>query len=515
MRGHLFVVDGNIEKLAVDAWYLPVDRIFNVTNVWADTRSKIAQDIWDERTFDWGQDELARFLAVVDDSDVWLGNVGRKSSVDASHYAECAIHFVTKASEKWRKENPEEPRLPLVAINHLGTGQGGARELHGHVLTHLITALNRELDNGLRADIVLVSWGQIPESAAQFARFKRKSNWREDPQWRFEYEQDRLHDTAQDLAFRICRKSAAIFMGAGVSKGAGLPGWSELLIELGRETRPLTTETDLQAAGDPRDQANLLDRRFKESGQSFTSSLQRRFKTAKYSLQHGLIASLPCEEFITTNVDELFEDACSTAGRSITVMPHAVKSPRWLLKLHGTIKNESSLVFTRDNYLQSIRANRALFGLVQAMLFTRHMIFIGYGLGDEDFHEVVYDVRSAFQQGSDTEVFGTALTLVDDPVKAELWKDVLDIVPMRPAGTPVSEAVRDLERFLDLVGMLASDRFSFILDVQYSGLLDPNEKELAERLHSVADVIVRNGTADHSWQEVRELLERLGFKDHR
>ena len=65
----------------------------------------------------------------------------------------------------------------------------------------------------------------------------------------------------------------------------------------------------------------------------------------------------------------------------------------------------------------------------------------------------------------------TTIAIFDDSLQAELWSDVLDVIPMRPASDDrnptadeIAGAVRDAERFLDLIGMLASSRSAFLFD---------------------------------------------------
>jgi hypothetical protein len=283
-----------------------------------------------------------------------------------------------------------------------------------------------------------------------------------------------------------------------------------LLIEIGQCTTPPTTREDLAQLGDPRDMANLLKLRLSRDSKSLDELLTSRLEGSKYSLQHGLLSSLPCNEFITTNVDELFEMAASTKERTLKVIPSNTESDRWLLKLHGTISKESTLVFTRESFMDLSRTSRALFGLVQAMLFTRHMIFVGYGLGDEDFHEVVYDVRSAFPGRNLSRTIGTALTLVEDPVKQDLWSDTLEIVAMRPANTELRVAARDLERFLDLVGMLSSDRSAFLLEEKYEEMLEDDERKLAGVLRPIVQEARQHFDSESAWRDIRQTLRQLG-----
>ena len=508
-RAHLFVIDGDLKKVAVDAWYLPVDQGFHVTPAWIDVVARLDPQRARRRD-SWEPGELARYLGDDDGAAVWLGNVGRYEA-DIRHYTDCALQFVEKATDKLKRERPLLDRRPIVAIPHLGTGEGGARKRHGDLLTGLIHAITTAMNEGrIEADVLLVSLGPTPEAAAQRARFGGPEEWRTDPQWQFDFDQERLHDKAIELADLIRGERAAIFMGAGVSIGAGLPGWVSLLEEVGRHTHPPTSRVELDAVDDPRDMASLLHKRLEKDGRSLARLLSDRLVSSKYSLQHGLLASLPCNEFITTNVDELFERAATATTGKLKVVPNQSESDRWLLKLHGTIADEDSLVFTRDKFLDLGRGSRALFGLVQAMLFTKHMLFVGYGLGDEDFHEVVYDVRSAFPDKMLSRRIGSALIPLDDPIKRELWEDTLDIVSMRPSDHKLSDAVRDLERFLDLVGMLSSDRAAFLLEPRYEGMLTDDEQRLLGKLRTLVEEAEGHTDEQSAWRDLRLLLRRLG-----
>lgn len=507
-RGHLFVVDADLTKIAADAWYLPVDHDFNVTDHWVAIAERL--DPLHSTRGPWAKDELARFLGYDDRSAVWWGDVGRDGT-DIVHYSRCALQFIAKATERHRQDHPSSSRRPVLAMPHLGTGRGGAKWSHGDLLKNLISAITDQMNTGdIDADVILVSFGPTSEAAAQRVRYGEHDSWRDDPQWQFEFDQDRLHAKAVELATLLRHDRAAIFMGAGVSIGAGLPGWISVLESVGADTKPPTTIEELRALTDPRDMANLLQRRLAKEGGSLARLLSTKLSTSKYSLQHGLIASLPCNEFITTNVDELFEQAATATTGTIKVVPNQSESDRWLLKLHGTIADEASLVFTRDNFLDLGRGSRALFGLVQAMLFTKHMLFVGYGLGDEDFHEVVYDVRSAFPNKMLDRRIGTALIPKDDPIKRELWDDTLDIVSMRPTDQDVGEAARDLERFIDLVGMLSSDRSAFLLERQFDGMLSDSERGLRDGLDELLAEARLHSDDDSAWRDVRQLLRRLG-----
>src|SRR3712207_8779016 len=51
---------------------------------------------------------------------------------------------------------------------------------------------------------------------------------------------------------------------------------------------------------------------------------------------------------------------------------------------------------TTEIYTLSLHDALPIFvGMVQALLITRHMLFVGFSLTDDNFHRIAYDVRSA------------------------------------------------------------------------------------------------------------------------
>src|SRR3989442_1582129 len=99
----------------------------------------------------------------------------------------------------------------------------------------------------------------------------------------------------------------------------------------------------------------------------------------------GLIDDLPLPWHLYArptwpSYDQLYEAAVETADRECAVLPYEpVRSQaRWLLKLHGSLDHPEDIVLTRNDYLGLAERAGALFGILQAMLMTRHMLFVGY-----------------------------------------------------------------------------------------------------------------------------------------
>jgi hypothetical protein len=182
----------------------------------------------------------------------------------------------------------------------------------------------------------------------------------------------------------------------------------------------------------------------------------------------------------------MFESAARIDDRGLAVLPASPLSTdgRWLLRLHGSVDEPEKIVLTRSDFLDMPRQYGALMGLVQGLLLMRHMMFIGYSLQDEDFHEVIHNVRAARGGLAADGGRGTVLTLFRDELEQELWVDDLQVVPMLAVAYEKdlqTDAARQLEIFLDLVGYLSTTSASFFLDLTYSSL-SQDEAELRKAL---------------------------------
>jgi hypothetical protein len=294
-----------------------------------------------------------------------------------------------------------------------------------------------------------------------------------------------------------------------VSASAGLPTWEQLLDELATRSG---LDDDLRAGLSrlpPQDSAALLARELGRD--ALESFVKERFGPGCYALAHALIADLPVQEFVTTNYDPLVELAAEGIGRRLTVLPfdEAVPGAPWLLKLHGDAAHPQSVVLTREEYLQLGDSRAALAGVLHALLLTRHVLFVGTSMLDDDLIRIAHQVRSAVRfDGAGTRRSGTVLALREDRARARLWEQDVETVTMAAADAPSPEAARRLEVLLDLIGCLSTPPTGYLLDPAYRGLLDDEERALSDALEQVAGALPEAS----SWagQEVAALLRRLG-----
>ncbi len=359
------------------------------------------------------------------------------------------------------------------------------------------------------ADVVLVLHSPAAFAAAQQARLRlaQSTAWRE------------LDQRQREHAARLARLARAdrlvLFLGAGASIGAGLPSWRELLGALADEARLTAPEKEELRHLEPRDAGRVLDKRLALLDRRLGSTVAALTSANRSSLVHQLAASLPVTEAVTTNYDTLFEGAWRGAGRSPRVLPweSVTDAECWLLKLHGTVDDDESIVLSRDDYLRFEGEGVALAGIVQAMLLTRHMLFVGYSLSDDNFHRLVHQVRTAIGARDQRPGghFGTALTPSVPGIGDALWEGDVEFVS---TASDAGADPRRLAILLDLVAALAAAPAAHVLDDTYSQLFSAVEMKLRDRVLEIWRLLDDPDLPDATREAVRDAIERIGKPGH-
>ena len=521
MGGHVFVVNGDLTKIACDAVLIPVDETWWVeTAAFGSLLGILDRGVVPGHPDEWPDNGM--WLAVHGDTDgskafrdpdVWVGDIGRQDMPDSSHFAQRATAFVAAASRQVREtiqaraaasKSDQPPRRPLLCLNVLGSGAGGKRTQRGQLLEALIPALD-EAALSADCDVILVCFGETMYAAAQSIRRRHAIGKPAHSGWA--QLGDELKEHADRLASIARDGHLVLFMGAGVSADVGVPAWMPLLASLAQDLLGFDEKRlELLSKLDPRDQAHLIETL--TGPHAFKAALDAKMTMTRHGLAHALLASLPCAEVVTTNFDELFEHASDAPGRRLAVIPGGEVKPgeRWLLKLHGTLGGD--VVFTRSDYFSATSSHAALRGIVQAMLLTRHMLFVGYSLADEDFNQLVHEVRQA--RGDTALSLGTALFPEGNPLLPTIWPD-LTIVSPDESNLEFSERVRRLWIMLDWVGMQASSPMSYLADESFGEMHSEDEMEISELVGRLVEFRSRAGSSSSAaWTELDQFLSRFG-----
>lgn len=514
MRGHVFVVRADIRRLVCDAWLLPTDaRPYVVPGWFAPPRDAAPATLAWLATFRdavgracaaaFGRNEYVRVIDAPSPSGavpILTRTAADFATVDWDLMQKAVAAFVKQARRLPRSGPAGRRRRPLLAVPAVGTGSGGGAAVKGEALDQLLHRLSALADG---VDLALVVGSPAMAAAA---RSHRRHGQHRDGFIR-ELGQPLVAE-AELLAERVRRGEVVLFTGAGTGVPAGLPTWDGLLRQLaGGDT---FTEPDLQALS-ALDKAAIIERKLGRKG--LVDAIAEAVIGDRYALSHALLANLPISEAATLNYDELLETAAADAGRRLAVLPYERPGGEydgWLLKLHGCVRPDrrADIVLTRADYLSLSQHRAALTGLLQAMLVTRHMFFVGFGLGDEHFHAVIHDVRRALLAPGDAakEPFGTALVLRPQPAAELVWADDLRLLAMGGDDAP-----RRLEIFLDLVANESDQGWQHVLDDSFTSVLEGPEVALRGYLQTLiaARGVLEGGGA---WPAVETMLKRFGWE---
>jgi hypothetical protein len=398
----------------------------------------------------------------------------------------------------------------------VGTGCGGGRCQTGEIIPLLFDEMEQAAQT-FGYDVVLVTNEAPTFAAAQAERSRRVGNPQHFPQMTACL-QNELEGIARDIA----RDNLVLFLGAGISAGAGLPLWAKLLDDLASAAEMSAAERKALQRYDFLEQAMLVQQRMEALGFNMKDEIAKRIKASsiRFSLQHALLSGLGVTEVVTTNYDDLFERASSCAGHRLAVLPgEEAAGGRFLVKMHGCVHAPEDIVLSRDDYLGYNDRRAALTGIVQCLLVTKKLVFVGFSLSDYNFHQIHHSVRRGQQSKC---CKATSFQLIRDPLQEELWNHSVDVISMdEPYVGPdsgwrkaMSEAARHLEIFLDLLSIEVSSKSGTpLLDTRYNDLLTPSETKLKNALRSFLEECTEDNalaTGCESWRHVQALLSKLG-----
>ncbi|MGA9347711.1 MAG: SUMF1/EgtB/PvdO family nonheme iron enzyme [Anaerolineae bacterium] len=224
----------------------------------------------------------------------------------------------------------------------------------------------------------------------------------------------------KNLVEQICRGNCVLFVGAGISMGeGGLPGGWQLAKELAQRCDypgdDLSLDRVAQYYVNTIDKASLLQYVYQRIREA------RREPMETYQL----IAALPFRIIVSTNYDCLIEWALEEAGQPFNVIVTDKQVGSWdedkvnLLKIHGCVSQWESIVITKDDYWEFFEHRPNIANILSAEAARRSLLFVGHGLGDDDFNRIYLQVTRNL---AEFRYKSYAVQLDPDPVDVAFWK---------------------------------------------------------------------------------------------
>ncbi|HEY1377165.1 MAG TPA: SIR2 family protein [Gemmataceae bacterium] len=510
MPGHVFIVRGDLRRLVCDGWLMPASREGRPEPKWL--RPDAPEPDWPDPPADFRNGER-RVLEVsdrpADQPRPWLVNLDAGPDAPADWFLDGACQFLAAAGPAAKGAPVTGRAKPLLALPIINNAPEPLRPDAARVVAGLLPLLLDAVKPGA-FDVALVAHDGPAFAAAQAARAQAGGGW---PGLG-----PNLRRKADELAAFATRGELALFLGAGVSAGAGVPLWGELLDQLARRAGMSDCDRTALRRLHLLDQAGVIERRL-GGADELREAVRDLSARDHYGLTHALLASLPVREAVTTNYDELFEVAWEARGRRPSVLPYRLrpKADAWVLQMHGSVSHPEDIVLTREHQLAYEDRHAALAGIVQTLLLTRHMLFVGFSLSDDDFHRIADDVRRVLRsleapadgKSPAGKPFGTAVVLRRRRLVEELWGDDLRWVGMGRAGG--RDPARRLEVFLDYLLTRTRDT-AHLLDARYERLLDGGERALRAALTEFVRRAPAAARSAAAWHRVERFLSGLGYR---
>ncbi|WP_181331312.1 SIR2 family protein [Helicobacter pylori] len=186
----------------------------------------------------------------------------------------------------------------------------------------------------------------------------------------------------------------SIFAGAGISTESKLPKWGDLINELQKclygDTKKIKNE----------DYLVLAEKFYNQFGESFYYQTLKSLipNSAKRNDLHLEIVKLNIKNLITTNWDNLFEQAINEDGRFFNI----IRSDKDIggstgfakfIKMHGSL-DENNIVFKEQDYLEYSNIFPLIENYIKGVFSTDVVILLGYSLSDQNVKQIISWVNS-------------------------------------------------------------------------------------------------------------------------
>ncbi len=181
--------------------------------------------------------------------------------------------------------------------------------------------------------------------------------------------------------------NGTVFVGAGLSMGAGLPSWGDLLEEPRLESEVPTIE-DLPLMAE----YILFEGRYSRARleQHILDATTAAGAVATPAIRH--LVRLPVDQIWTTNYDPLIERTDLRQGVQVIAGDGNVRligtSTRSIVKMHGSVSDTtpptwlSPPVITRTDYEAYETHHPRMWALLRAVYLSRTMLFLGFSFSD-------------------------------------------------------------------------------------------------------------------------------------
>lgn len=247
--------------------------------------------------------------------------------------------------------------------------------------------------------------------------------------------------------------NAGVFVGAGMSMGAGFPGWESLLSDLRDEAQIPNAIKDMPLLAQYYARNMVGGRDLLEA--HILSKLSIRLPAA--SAGHSSLQRLPVDEYWTTNYDRMIEafiPEASVISHDDQLGKGAELNRRRVIKMHGSLDGASPPgwdappTITREDYEKYESQHVRLWSALRASYLTKSILFVGFSFDDPNI-EILLRLSRLVERDWPTRHF-TVMRAPTDETERRLHE--LKVMDLEDSGVSVCE----IEQFDELPELLNS-----------------------------------------------------------
>lgn len=264
-------------------------------------------------------------------------------------------------------------------------------------------------------------------------------------------------ELVEEYGEAVLSGNAALFVGAGISQGAGLPGWDGLL-------DPIRTSCNVPKHNDYPLVAEYIANELTNGVPGLHEYILSELTKSPFraEINQRLIARLRVPQVWTTNYDPLLEMAMTAAGvdHAVAVDEKTIRliasNQRAVIKMHGSIGGsplgwEAPPVITRTDYERYEIDHPRMWTVLRATYLSRTMLFLGFSFVDPNVEILLRLARTLGTATGDRHV---AVLKTPDPHKTdELRLHQLRIEDFQSSGIRVCE-IADYGEITDILTQL-------------------------------------------------------------
>ena len=213
-----------------------------------------------------------------------------------------------------------------------------------------------------------------------------------------------LNEAVSKLWPKIEKGKFIVWVGSGLSKNAGYPGWKETVRELCQKCNvTLLSESESESASKLIDKAEECK---KANIDAYHDTLADHFggPVIDTRIAYQLLMKLPFKAYITTNFDPLLSEAGAIEGYnnlySYPILPPELGNPHPIFYVHGLARRNNqatgnNLILARSDFDEAYNNNIGIVNNFVVNIFTYYpLLFLGCSLTEPEMHEVFQNVHN-------------------------------------------------------------------------------------------------------------------------